>query len=69
MRVVISLLAVGLVAVGCSSLPLPGIGSGVPTTCEERLTESSCKEGNRCLWINDSKRADGTYATAHCTKE
>jgi hypothetical protein len=53
---------------GCAQLPLP-VSSGVPATCSERLTEASCKEGSRCRWINDSKRADGTYATAHCQKE
>jgi hypothetical protein len=64
------------IAGGCASLPLP-VTSGVPetsrpaveVTCVERLTEISCREGNRCRWVNDFKRADGTYATAHCTAE
>ncbi len=69
MRYVVALLAVGAVAAACSTLPLPGVTSGVPQTCAERLTESSCREGTRCRWVNDSRRADGTYATAHCEKE
>ena len=70
MRYVVALLTVGAVAAACSStLPLPGVTSGVPQTCEERLTNSSCREGTRCRWINDTRRADGTYATAHCEKE
>ncbi|HEX6001544.1 MAG TPA: hypothetical protein VFZ16_19450 [Hyphomicrobiaceae bacterium] len=71
MRYILALLAVAVLAVGCTSLSLPlpgvGVGSGVPMTCGERLTESSCGEGQRCRWVNDSVRADGTYATAHCT--
>jgi hypothetical protein len=72
MRYVAVLLAVGALAAACSTLPLPGgvnVSSGVPLTCPERLTESSCIEGSRCRWINDSRRADGTYATAHCEGE
>jgi hypothetical protein len=45
------------------------MSSGVPESCAERLTESACNAGQRCRWINDSKRADGTYATAHCSSE
>ena len=67
MRFALCLLAVGAVA-GCAQLPLP-VGSGIPATCAERLTEASCKEGTRCRWIDDFKRADGTYATAHCSEE
>ena len=68
MRYILALLAVGALAGACSTLPLPGVGvgSGVPQSCAERLTESSCREGTRCRWVNDSRRADGTYATAHC---
>jgi hypothetical protein len=69
MRYLVALLALATVAAACSTLPLPGVTSGVPQTCPERLTESSCREGTRCRWINDSRRADGTYATAHCEKE
>jgi len=49
-------------------MPLPRVGGGVPQTCAERLTEATCKEGQRCRWINASKRLDGTYATAHCER-
>jgi hypothetical protein len=69
MRYLLALLAVGALVVGaCSTLPLPGVtvGSGVPQSCPERLTESSCREGSRCRWVNDTRRADGSYATAHC---
>jgi hypothetical protein len=68
MRHLLALLAAGTLVGGCSTLPLPGIGvgSGVPQSCPERLTESSCREGTRCRWINDVRRSDGTYATAHC---
>jgi hypothetical protein len=45
------------------------VGSGLPATCSDRFTEPQCKQGQRCRWINDAKRADGTYATAHCTDE
>lgn len=69
MRILVAVMGVSaLLSVGCAQLPLP-VSSGVPATCSERLTEASCKEGSRCRWINDSKRADGTYATAHCSKE
>ena len=37
------------------------------TPCAGRLSESSCKEGTRCRWVNDYKRADGTWATSHCS--
>jgi hypothetical protein len=66
-RIVI-LVAVGALAGGCASLPLP-VGSGLPATCSDRLTESQCREGQRCRWVNDSRRTDGSYATAHCTEE
>lgn len=66
MRYLVALLAIAAVVGACSTLPLPGVGSGVPQTCAERLTESQCREGTRCRWVNDSRRADGTYATAHC---
>jgi hypothetical protein len=69
MRFLLALLAAGLLAAGCSTLPRPGVGSvgsGVPQSCSERLTESSCREGIRCNWVNDSRRSDGTIATAHC---
>jgi hypothetical protein len=66
MRHVAALLALAVLAAGCASIPLPGVGSGVPQTCAERLTEPSCSEGRSCRWINDAKRGDGTYATAHC---
>jgi hypothetical protein len=69
MRFVVLLLVLGAVAGGCSTLPLPGMTSGVPQSCEERLSESSCQQGTHCRWINDSMRGDGTYATAHCSKE
>jgi hypothetical protein len=71
MRYLLALLAVAVAVGACSTLPLPGVnvGSGVPQTCSERLTESSCREGTRCLWIKDGRRSDGTYATAHCTSE
>jgi hypothetical protein len=45
------------------------VGSGLPATCSDRFTETQCTQGQRCRWINDSKRSDGTYATAHCTDE
>lgn len=68
MRYLLALLTVGAVLSACSTLPLPGVnvGSGVPQTCAERLTEAQCREGSRCRWVNDARRADGTYATAHC---
>jgi hypothetical protein len=68
MRYALALLVIGALAAACSTLPLPGVAvtSGVPQTCPERLTESSCVEGSHCRWVNDSKRIDGTYATAHC---
>ncbi len=69
MRYLVALLAVAAAAGACSTLPLPGVGSGVPQTCAERLTEPSCREGSRCRWINDARRSDGTYATAHCSAE
>jgi hypothetical protein len=69
MRYLLALLTVGALVGACSTLPLPGVGSGVPQSCAERLTESSCREGTRCRWINDSRRADGTIATAHCSSE
>jgi hypothetical protein len=69
MRFVMALLAVSAIFAGCSSLPLPGMTSGVPQTCEDRLTEDACAAGTHCRWIQDSKRIDGTYATAHCSKE
>jgi hypothetical protein len=62
------LLALGAFAGGCSTLPVP-VGSGLPATCADRFTESQCKQGQRCRWINDAKRTDGTYATAHCTDD
>jgi hypothetical protein len=68
MRFALALLSVGALLSGCATLPLP-VGSGIPATCAERLTESSCREGTRCRWIGDFKRADGTYATAHCSEE
>lgn len=68
MRIVAILLAVVAVAGGCSTLPVP-VGSGLPATCADRFTETQCKQGQRCRWINDSRRSDGTYATAHCTDE
>ena len=71
MRVVLPILAVAAIIGSCSALPIP-ITSGVPSTpesCSDRFTEQSCKEGRGCRWINDSRRADGTYATAHCTSE
>jgi hypothetical protein len=67
-RIAAILLASGAVLGGCASLPLP-VGSGLPATCADRLTEPQCKEGRRCRWINDSKRTDGSYATAHCAEE
>ena len=71
MRYLVALLAVGALVSACSTLPLPGVGvgSGVPQSCTERLTESSCREGTRCRWVNDVRRSDGTYATAHCESE
>jgi len=68
MRVVAIFLAIGAIAGGCAQLPLP-VGSGLPATCADRFTELQCKEGRRCRWINDARRADGTYATAHCSEE
>jgi len=68
MRIVAILLAVGVGACGCSTLPLP-VGSGLPATCADRFTEDQCRQSQRCRWINDAKRIDGTYATAHCTEE
>jgi hypothetical protein len=68
MRIVAIILTVGAIAGACSTLPLP-VGSGVPATCSDRFTEPQCKQGQRCRWINDARRADGTYATAHCTDE
>jgi hypothetical protein len=67
MRRIVGLLAIYAVVSGCAALPVP-VTSGVPTTCADRLTEPSCKEGQRCSWINDYRRSDGTYATAHCTE-
>jgi hypothetical protein len=69
---VVGILAIFAVASGCAQLPLP-ITSGVPATgasapCADRLSEPSCKEVERCRWIGDYRRADGTYATAHCTE-
>jgi hypothetical protein len=72
MKAAISLLVLAAAAAACSTLPIPGlssVGSGVPQTCEERLSEPACKEGTRCRWINEFKRIDGTYATAHCSAE
>jgi hypothetical protein len=71
MRYLLALLAVGAAVGACSSLPLPGVsvGSGVPQSCGERLTESSCGEGTRCRWVNETRRADGTIATSHCEGE
>jgi hypothetical protein len=69
MRYVLALLAIGIVVSACSTLPLPGIGGGIPQGCSERLTESSCREGTRCRWINEARRADGTLATSHCEAE
>jgi hypothetical protein len=69
MRYLVALLAIGAGVGACSTLPLPGLTSGVPQTCAERLIESSCRESTRCRWINDSRRADGTIATAHCASE
>jgi hypothetical protein len=71
MRYLLALLAVGAAVGACSSLPLPGVsvGSGVPQSCGERLSESSCREGNRCRWVNEARRADGTIATSHCEGE
>ena len=72
MRVAMALLVVAAAAAACSTLPIPGlssVGSGVPQTCEERLSEPVCKEGTRCRWVNEFKRADGTYATAYCSRE
>jgi hypothetical protein len=69
MRVALALLALGALAAACSTLPIPGlssISSGVPQSCGERLSEAMCNESTRCRWINDFKRDDGTYATAHC---
>ena len=68
MRYIMALLAVGALAGGCSTLPWPGatVGSGVPQTCSERLTEASCGESTHCRWVKDAVRADGSYATAHC---
>ena len=68
MRNLVALMGLSALLSGCAQLPLP-VSSGVPATCPERLTEASCREGSRCRWINDSKRADGTYATAHCAHE
>jgi hypothetical protein len=69
MRYPLALLVIGVGLGACSTLPLPGVGSGMPQTCAERLTESQCREGPRCRWINDTRRPDGTYATAHCETE
>jgi hypothetical protein len=68
MRIVAILLAVCALAGACSTLPLP-VGSGLPATCSDRFSETQCMQGQRCRWINDSKRSDGTYATAHCTND
>jgi hypothetical protein len=68
MRIVAILLTVGAVAGGCSTLPLP-VGSGLPATCSDRFSQSQCTQGQRCRWVNDARRTDGTYATAHCTDE
>jgi hypothetical protein len=68
MRIIAILLAAGAIMGGCSTLPLP-VGSGLPATCADRFSEPQCKQGQRCRWINESRRIDGTYATAHCTDE
>jgi hypothetical protein len=65
-RIATILLMLGAVMGGCAALPLP-VGSGLPASCGDRFSESQCMQGQRCRWINDSKRADGTYATARCT--
>ncbi len=67
MRIMAIFLAVGALG-GCSTLPLP-VSSGMPATCGDRFSEAQCKQGTRCRWINEAKRTDGTYATAHCTDD
>jgi hypothetical protein len=66
MRFLVALLTLASAAAGCAQLPMP-ITSGVPQTCADRLTESACKEGSRCSWVSEHKRADGTLATARCS--
>lgn len=68
MRRIGGLLGIFALLNGCAALPLP-VTSGVPSTCSDRLTEPSCTQGQRCRWINDYRRTDGTYATAHCADE
>jgi hypothetical protein len=68
MRIMAILLTACAIAGGCSTLPVP-VGSGLPATCADRFSEPQCKQGQRCRWINDARRTDGTYATARCADE
>jgi hypothetical protein len=66
MKFVVVLLVASAVVSGCGEMPPPATGPMI-ATCEDRFTESACKEGRRCRWVNEYKRADGTTTTARCS--
>jgi hypothetical protein len=69
-RLVVALLTASAVVSACTQNepPPPAFSPSKPglPACANHLTEAACEEGRRCRWVKEHKRADGTWATAHC---
>jgi hypothetical protein len=50
-----------------ASPPASSASKTTTPACPELLTEDACKQGTRCVWVSEYKRADGSWATAHCS--
>jgi hypothetical protein len=68
LRLAVILFAASIITACTQNDPPPGSSKTMPTTCSDYLSQSACREGWRCRWINEHKRADGTSATARCVR-